>query len=254
MRRTGAERSPFRPVPPSRLPPVTHDDYTAPRFYPTRPSPRKLLFAGALLGGSAVACGAFGAHWVEGFVGATYSDPALAAKRLANWHTAADYHLVHALAVLACGLLGMSAPRPGGGPPGQPRRPPGRVLPGPRHAGLQRQSVRPGVDRRAAAGGRHPGRRGPVAARLGPAGVGRVPGAAAGLAGRARTGLTGLTGLAGLTGPAPFTPARRGPLGTRGGGPACGVPPAAATGPRRPRAGTRAARRTPRRGRSPGRP
>ena len=93
---------------------MTYDDYTAPRFNPTRPTPRKLLFAGALLGGSAVACGAFGAHWVEGFVGANYSDPAVAAKRLANWRTAADYHLAHALAVLACGLLGMSAPRPGG--------------------------------------------------------------------------------------------------------------------------------------------
>ncbi|MFH5806816.1 DUF423 domain-containing protein [Alienimonas sp. DA493] len=76
-------------------------------------SPRSLVVAGAVLGGLGVACGAFGAHGVAGFVAEKYPDAALAARRLDNWHTAADYHLWHALAAVACGLLGMSAPRRG---------------------------------------------------------------------------------------------------------------------------------------------
>ena len=92
---------------------------------PPRPAPRfadgptagvgrtvaaKTIAAGAVLGGLGVACGAFGAHGVAGYVAETYPDPALAARRLANWHTAADYHLWHALAVVACGLLGLHRP------------------------------------------------------------------------------------------------------------------------------------------------
>ena len=59
----------------------------------------------AALGLSGVACGAFGAHAVAGFVDAAYPDPALAARRLENWRTAAAYHLWHALAVGLCGAL-----------------------------------------------------------------------------------------------------------------------------------------------------
>ncbi|NNJ27372.1 DUF423 domain-containing protein [Alienimonas chondri] len=65
----------------------------------------RIVAAGAILGGLGVACGAFGAHGVAGFVTERYPDAALAARRLENWHTAADYHLWHALAVIACGLL-----------------------------------------------------------------------------------------------------------------------------------------------------
>ncbi|QDT15315.1 DUF423 domain-containing protein [Alienimonas californiensis] len=78
-------------------------------------SARRLVAAGAVLGGLGVACGAFGAHGVAGFVVERYPDAALAARRLENWQTAADYHLWHALAVIACGLLALhAAPGRGG--------------------------------------------------------------------------------------------------------------------------------------------
>ncbi len=73
-------------------------------------SASRLVAVGALLGGTGVACGAFGAHGITGFVAETYPDAALAARRLANWETAADYQLWHALAVVACGLWAVHAP------------------------------------------------------------------------------------------------------------------------------------------------
>lgn len=48
-----------------------------------------------LLGATAVAAGAFGAHALEGQV---------TAERLETWHTASSYHLVHAVALLALSL------------------------------------------------------------------------------------------------------------------------------------------------------
>ena len=53
--------------------------------------------AGALLAALAVALGAFGAHGLKGRV-----DPDM----LAVWNTAAHYHLVHALALLATAWAG----------------------------------------------------------------------------------------------------------------------------------------------------
>lgn len=59
---------------------------------------RSTLFAaGALLGGLAVAFGAFGAHALEARV---------SAERLATFETAARYQLVHAVAIIAAALLG----------------------------------------------------------------------------------------------------------------------------------------------------
>lgn len=54
----------------------------------------------AILGALAVAAGAFGAHALEGRV---------TPDRLDTWHTAATYHLLHAVALLALGLA--PAPR-----------------------------------------------------------------------------------------------------------------------------------------------
>lgn len=48
---------------------------------------------GAYSGAAAVALGAFGAHGLQNRV----SDP----KLLSNWNTAAQYHLIHSLALLA---------------------------------------------------------------------------------------------------------------------------------------------------------
>jgi len=56
----------------------------------------RFVALGALSGALAVAAGAFGAHALEG---------AVPPERLATWETAAHYHLVHALALVAVGLV-----------------------------------------------------------------------------------------------------------------------------------------------------
>jgi uncharacterized membrane protein YgdD (TMEM256/DUF423 family) len=61
------------------------------------------LFIAALLGGLAVACGAFGAHGLKARF--AVDDP-----MLANWETAARYQMYHALALLAVGLLAARSP------------------------------------------------------------------------------------------------------------------------------------------------
>lgn len=59
-------------------------------------SGRRAVAAGAVLGGVAVAAGAFGAHALK---------PVLEGSgQAANWETAARYALVHALALVAVGL------------------------------------------------------------------------------------------------------------------------------------------------------
>jgi len=63
----------------------------------TNPAPRRLLVAAAILGFLAVALGAFGAH--------ALSDLLAAGDRGAWWDTATLYHLTHAVAALAAGLL-----------------------------------------------------------------------------------------------------------------------------------------------------
>jgi uncharacterized membrane protein YgdD (TMEM256/DUF423 family) len=66
---------------------------------------RPFLTLAACLGCLAVALGAFGAHGLSARL-ASLSD---GAQRLEWWKTAAQYHLVHALALaLAAGLLGES--------------------------------------------------------------------------------------------------------------------------------------------------
>jgi len=55
-----------------------------------------MLVVGALLGATAVMSGAFGAHALQG---------ALSTKAQGWYETAVTYHTVHALALLACGLL-----------------------------------------------------------------------------------------------------------------------------------------------------
>lgn len=57
---------------------------------------RVFLALGAILGLLGVAAGAFGAHAIRG---------AISPERLATWETGARYHVYHALALLAVGLL-----------------------------------------------------------------------------------------------------------------------------------------------------
>ena len=66
---------------------------------------RLFLTAGALLGGLAVAAGAFGAHGLKAFLEAH--------GQAANWETAARYALFHALATVAVGTLAAVRPAPG---------------------------------------------------------------------------------------------------------------------------------------------
>lgn len=56
------------------------------------------LLAAVVLGFSAVALGAFGAHGLRGVLEA--------AGRMETWKTAVDYHLAHAVALLAVALAG----------------------------------------------------------------------------------------------------------------------------------------------------
>lgn len=58
---------------------------------------------GALLAGLAIAMGAFGAHGLKS---------RLTEQQLGWWHTAANYHLAHALALFALGLFLRVAPLP----------------------------------------------------------------------------------------------------------------------------------------------
>lgn len=66
-----------------------------------------LLVLGGVLGGLGVAMGAFGAHALKGWL-ATAEDGAV---RLAWWHTATQYHLWHALMILALGVWVSVRPR-----------------------------------------------------------------------------------------------------------------------------------------------
>jgi uncharacterized membrane protein YgdD (TMEM256/DUF423 family) len=62
------------------------------------PVDRRLVTAGAILGGLGVALGAFGAHALQSRVGA---------DALGWWRTAVEYQMWHALAVIALGLSGL---------------------------------------------------------------------------------------------------------------------------------------------------
>jgi uncharacterized membrane protein YgdD (TMEM256/DUF423 family) len=66
-------------------------------------SPSTLAFkAGALSGALAVAFGAFGSHALQRYV----TDP----KLQKTWETAAHYHLVHSVALIACSAHRSSVP------------------------------------------------------------------------------------------------------------------------------------------------
>lgn len=65
------------------------------------PSARFFLAAGGLLALAAVALGAFGAHALKA---------RLAAEMLAAWRTGVEYHVYHALGLLAVGLLAIRFP------------------------------------------------------------------------------------------------------------------------------------------------
>ena len=63
------------------------------------------LVLGACLGGLAVGLGAFGAHGLPWYFRTLDVAVGEAARRSENWETAARYHMYHALAIIAVGLL-----------------------------------------------------------------------------------------------------------------------------------------------------
>ncbi len=63
------------------------------------------LVVGSLLGGLAVALGAFGAHWLRDAVTQWDLDSAEQLRRLEVWDVAVRYQMYHALALLIVGLL-----------------------------------------------------------------------------------------------------------------------------------------------------
>lgn len=66
---------------------------------------------GAIFGFLAVGMGAFGAHGLQDYLQKmATTDPDLAVKRLANWNTAAQYQMYHAIAIVIVGLLLGSSP------------------------------------------------------------------------------------------------------------------------------------------------
>jgi len=70
------------------------------------------LVIAAILGGLAVALGAFGAHGLEArLAGPDRVLSAAAERQMANWETAARYQMYHALALFAVGGLATIQPR-----------------------------------------------------------------------------------------------------------------------------------------------
>ncbi len=61
------------------------------------------ILCGCLSAALAVGMGAFGAHGLENWLAENF--PEDAAKRIANWKTAADYQIYHSLGLIAIGLV-----------------------------------------------------------------------------------------------------------------------------------------------------
>ncbi len=64
-------------------------------------TPRVLIVIAAIAGAAAVTTGAFGAHGLGDFLQSKGLEPDLVERRLAQFDTAARYHLVHAVVLLA---------------------------------------------------------------------------------------------------------------------------------------------------------
>ena len=70
------------------------------------PSAAKWIAVGAGLAMIGVGTGAFGAHGLQGYLESlAQSDPELAARRMDNWETAAQYQLLHSIGLVLTGLV-----------------------------------------------------------------------------------------------------------------------------------------------------
>ncbi len=70
-------------------------------------NPRYWIACGALLAALAVMAGAFHAHGLETYFRNRDVDPVAAFSRLDQFELAVRYHMLHAVALVACGLVGL---------------------------------------------------------------------------------------------------------------------------------------------------
>ncbi len=68
-------------------------------------NPKTWLILAGLLGAVGVALGAFGAHWLPGWLEGLSLDPAEVGKRMHNWEVGVRYQMYHALALAVVALL-----------------------------------------------------------------------------------------------------------------------------------------------------
>jgi uncharacterized membrane protein YgdD (TMEM256/DUF423 family) len=72
----------------------------------SHPAGHRWIGIGAIFGFLSVGMGAFGAHGLQDYLQEmSTTDPDLAVKRLANWNTAAQYQMYHAIAIVITGLI-----------------------------------------------------------------------------------------------------------------------------------------------------
>ena len=71
---------------------------------------RKILIAAAILGATAVLIGAFGAHGLPRFLENREIDRETIERRVAQFDTAARYHLIHSVALLALASIPFGSP------------------------------------------------------------------------------------------------------------------------------------------------
>lgn len=70
-------------------------------------NPRYWIACGALLASLAVTAGAFHAHGLEIYLKNRNVDPVAAISRLRQFELAVRYHMLHAVALVVCGLVGL---------------------------------------------------------------------------------------------------------------------------------------------------
>lgn len=85
-------------------------------------TPRNWIILGAVLAGLGIVFGAFGAHGLEGRLNDVYGDATKSIaglevpatyKYLRDFNTAAEYHMYHALGLIALGLVARTPPARG---------------------------------------------------------------------------------------------------------------------------------------------
>jgi len=64
-----------------------------------------MIAIAAVVCGSAVGLGAYGAHGLKGLLESRYQQPGLVEKKLDQWSTGVEYQMAHGLALLALGLF-----------------------------------------------------------------------------------------------------------------------------------------------------